>query len=277
MNLFIIYGMESDYGPTWSILLLFLPLAFRLFMDWYTITKDKKEVNHIMSTLITGALMLVCCSADLNQGHARFFIQPILMSWGIFFMFFDYSLNLLRGKSWYYIDEEKDGVGSLSDLLYAKWGVWGTLFFKVWFLLVTFSVYFYLSFYHLKPIHMNPVKLFTRGSIVAVLFCAFASMATAEKHAADFKAHIQNIDVMVLTAPATFYLKTVSIVSAEIISVKFAPLASCAEIAPDHDLTDYIVQNRWRVINYNRAEAIKQTSKGYAEALIPPSRQTYPV
>lgn len=145
MKTFIIYGMESDFGLHWLLILLLIPLIHRLWLDHRTIKKLKNEVDHKKHTIITGALMVLLSFPVWVYGPCRYLFQPILLSWGIFLMFFDYFLNLLVGKSWYYIDEALDGKGSLTDRLWLYTGVWGSLFVKSWILMVTFAVYFYLS------------------------------------------------------------------------------------------------------------------------------------
>lgn len=142
-NSFTFLGMDSDYNFHWSMTLLFIPLIHRLWWDRKTIVVRKQNVNHAEHTTVTVLIAFVLSWIIWKTGPARYLIQPFLLSGCIFIWAFDYILNLLRGESWYYMSESVNAAWT--DGIWNRCGVWGTLFAKWWFLLLGFSVYFYLS------------------------------------------------------------------------------------------------------------------------------------
>jgi len=144
MTAFIFIGMEPDFGiQPISLALLFVPLLFRLYLDYETIVIHNERPNHSLHTAITGALMAVLSVIVWYIEPVKYCWQPFLLMWGIFGLFFDYLLNILRKKEWYYITVDNPGI---FDRAFLAIGVWGELFFKLWWLLTTFSVYFYMSY-----------------------------------------------------------------------------------------------------------------------------------
>ena len=146
MIAFIFFGMESEFGFHWLMLLLIVPLIFRLWWDYKTIVTESKEPNHTKHTIVTGVVMLALCVFVWRFGPAKYFFQPLFLSFCIFLMFFDYTLSLLRGLDWWYVDEGLDGKQSFTDKIYMHLPWWGILFGKLWFLLCWFSVYFYMNY-----------------------------------------------------------------------------------------------------------------------------------
>ena len=144
MNSFTFLGMESDFGPHWSMIYLLIPLIFRLAWDAYEIKVLDIEPDHTKHTWITAAVMLFVSLFTWRYGPALYYIQPLILSATIFNQFFDYGLNLLRGEKWNYIDQGTDKKSSLADRAYKFFG-WKIVFgFKLWCSLVGFSVYFYM-------------------------------------------------------------------------------------------------------------------------------------
>lgn len=141
---FYLMGMESDYTIHWySLFLLTLPTILRLAYDYYTIVNKKTEVNHLQHTLITSAGMIIVSCIVWRLEPIKYLFQPFLLSTGIFVLFFDYLLSVLRGKNPFYIDEGKDGKQSYADRVYERIGPIGTAFFKLWYVLVVICFYFY--------------------------------------------------------------------------------------------------------------------------------------
>lgn len=150
-----IFGMEADYGISWiAIIILFIPLIQRLIMDIHQIKIEQKEINHKLHTFYTGVIMLMgsLIIADLDHGQDGISIiilwfKAVCLSFSIFFLLFDYVLNICLRKKWYYIDTGKgDSIHSISDGLYAKLGVIGTAFIKICTFLIGISIYFLSSY-----------------------------------------------------------------------------------------------------------------------------------
>lgn len=148
-NYFYFLGMKSDLTIHWyALLLLALPTILRLTFDWYTISRKKVEVNHKQHTIFTALGMIIVSWIVWRIEPVQYLIQPVFLSIGIFVLFFDYMLNLLRGKNFFYIDRGTDGKQSLSDKAYSVMGTFGTAFFKLWVVGVCMGVYFYMSYIH---------------------------------------------------------------------------------------------------------------------------------
>lgn len=141
---FMFFGMETDHGiGFWSIIILFSPLAIRLAWDGHEILVRKREVNHGKHTTATAFFILIAAFAVWVLEPVRSVFQPFMLSWGIFWMLFDYSLNIIRGERFFYIDLGTDGKQSFFDSIYEKLGPYPVLGVKLWFLLLSFSIYFY--------------------------------------------------------------------------------------------------------------------------------------
>lgn len=141
---FVFLGMETDHGiGFWAIIFLIAPLAIRLAWDGHEILVCRREVNHGKHTTATAFFIFVAAFAVWLIEPVKTVFQPFMLSWGIFWMFFDYGLNIIRGKRILYIDLGTDGKQSFFDSIYEKLGPYPILGAKLWFLLLTFSIYFY--------------------------------------------------------------------------------------------------------------------------------------
>lgn len=135
--------MKLDFSPDWTILLLFIPLIQRLWWDLKTI-KSGKEIRHGYHLAVSAMIMLAVSYLAVRLGNYHAIWQPYALSVGIFGLFFDYALNILRGLNWYYIDDEPES--SWTDKQWSKAGVWGTLFIKLWVAGVCFSICYFSSY-----------------------------------------------------------------------------------------------------------------------------------
>lgn len=148
MIAFKILWLEADHSiGFWSIIILFLPLIIRLAWDGHRILVERKEVKHGKHSTATAFFIFIAALAVWCLEPVKTIFQPFLLSWGIFWMFFDYALNLIRGERIFYIDLGLDGKRSFFDSVYERIGVHGTLFAKVWFLLLGISLYFNWSYF----------------------------------------------------------------------------------------------------------------------------------
>jgi len=139
--------MQSDLTIHWySLLLLSLPTIIRLWYDYHTIVHDKHEVRHVHNTVYTAIGMIVCSFVVWRIEPVQYLFQPFLLSTAIFVLFFDYLLNLLRGKGMFYIDLGTDGKQSFADSVYERLGYFGTAFFKLWWVGVCMGCYFFWSY-----------------------------------------------------------------------------------------------------------------------------------
>src|SRR6476620_7983377 len=124
--------MVIDFTPNiWAIIVLLLPTVFKLALDSKTILINKREVNHALGLFILCLFVLVAALVVKHIDPVNLF-QSATFSFGLFALLFDYSLNLIRGKNIFYIDEGKDGKQSLSDSVYQKLGAAGVVLIKLW-------------------------------------------------------------------------------------------------------------------------------------------------
>lgn len=139
--------METDHSISmWSVLLLSVPLVVRTVWDGHRILVKRKEVNHGKHWSATAFFIFVSAFSAWRLEPVEYLFQPLLLSWGIFWMLFDYMLNIIRGKDFFYIDVGLDGKQSNFDRIYEWLGPYGTFAVKLWFLLLTILVYFHLSY-----------------------------------------------------------------------------------------------------------------------------------
>ena len=90
----------------------------------------KRFTNHIPRFIFRAILVLVI--SYFSEGN---FILNFLLNTAIFYLLFDYTLNLLEGRKWNYI-----GSTSVIDKLWLKYGGPTTqLIFKI--LLLTITIY----------------------------------------------------------------------------------------------------------------------------------------
>lgn len=127
-----------------SVVLILLPLIVKLTLDGYRILVEKEEVNHGKSLTLAVAVGIVISYVVWRIEPVQYYFQPALLSWSVFWAFFDTTLNLITGKKWSYIDAniQSGGIHSTSDKVYAMVGILGVLFAKAWFLALGLFVYF---------------------------------------------------------------------------------------------------------------------------------------
>lgn len=122
-----------------TVILLVTPLLQRLALDYFTIMVDKIPVDHKKHTILTGVLMVACAGIiQIIDGTAWW--RALIMSWGLFFLCFDYLLNVIRGLKWYYVPYPGPGVSKWDGMAY-KIGPWGVLFIKFFLFMVAVAVY----------------------------------------------------------------------------------------------------------------------------------------
>lgn len=143
---FIFFGMESEFGLHLSLVLIPLPLLLRWWWDYDTIVVQQREPLHGNRLIITVLAMMATSYLVWRWGPARYYIQPVVLSFCLFAALFGYGLSLLRGKSWWYIDEGLDGKQSWTDSIYVQLGVWKVLLLNIWFILLGVSVYFFMNY-----------------------------------------------------------------------------------------------------------------------------------
>lgn len=144
MTGFIFFGMQSDFGLHWLLLLLLLPLAGRLRWDSQLI-KAGYEPQHTVHTLVTAGAYLIVSFLVWRWGPAKYLFQPFVFGGCIFAFSFDYLLNLIRHLNIAYVDQGLDGKSSKEDSILKQMPWPFILFIKIWILLLGFSVYFYGS------------------------------------------------------------------------------------------------------------------------------------
>lgn len=89
--------------------------------SWYLIEKKKKEINHLVATLVRWwAMVLIGITVPITE-HT-------LLPWMVFtstsfWLFFDPLLNLFRGKPFFYIGENAKIDKFGHDRKLAYWGM----------------------------------------------------------------------------------------------------------------------------------------------------------
>lgn len=106
--------------PLLIILIWLTTIAAKVVWNWYRIEKEQKDIAHgpellIMCLLGFVQMWFVC---DIHNYSQRFEFQDVLIfQASTYYFFFDTSLNLMRGKSWFYL-----GYGANSDRFWKKMG-----------------------------------------------------------------------------------------------------------------------------------------------------------
>lgn len=114
---------------------MILTILFTLLSAWYD--NGKRFVDHrsrfIFRVIVVGLI------SYFSEGN---FIINFAQNTAIFYLLFDYTLNVLEGRKWNYI-----GVTSEIDKLWHKLGGWlFQLIFKIIFLTITFNLEWILKF-----------------------------------------------------------------------------------------------------------------------------------
>ncbi len=124
-----------------KLLILYVPTAFELALDYQRIVQKKKVDNHAADVWVRAIMMItlsIVCSVKAEQGFWISFLQSMIMSVALFWLTFDYILNWMIKRpilslgttSW--LDQK---IGGLPWLL--------IMFAKVWVFLCAIGVYFY--------------------------------------------------------------------------------------------------------------------------------------
>jgi len=129
-----------------TLLAAFIPLVFRLTWDYITIVKLKQYVNHTGHSVVTGILMLTLSYIIFQTDPLSNIFQPLLLQWAIYWLFFDYSLNLLRGKHFFYTSGFNTNSSWFDRKIYSQIPIQLVITAKVWFAIVAFCVYYYWSY-----------------------------------------------------------------------------------------------------------------------------------
>ena len=99
--------------------------------------KGKRFTNHLPRFIFRAIVVLVI--SYFSEGN--FFIN-FAQNTAIFYLLFDYALNILEGRKWYYI-----GNTAKIDLLWHKLGGWvAQLIFKILLLVVSINLLLILNY-----------------------------------------------------------------------------------------------------------------------------------
>jgi len=116
------------------LLLLVVPLPIKLKWD-YDLWKKHGKNPHPFRLVVIVTVMGLVSYIVWRIGPVRYLAQPLLLSTAIFGMFFDYIINWIEGRDWYFISEPGDKYGSWIDMhIYYPLGWWKLLILKVCFL-----------------------------------------------------------------------------------------------------------------------------------------------
>lgn len=116
------------------LLLLTIPLPLKLYWD-HTSWKEGYKINHPQRYMVVGAFMILVSYIVWKLGPAKYMAQTFMLSIGIFWMFFDYIINLAENRDWFFIPDPDDENASWTDRkIYAKLGVWKLLLARIVFL-----------------------------------------------------------------------------------------------------------------------------------------------
>lgn len=145
---FSILGMYSDYNFQFTNLLFLLTPLAKAFYDSVLHEDRNLPTDHKLSLLIFSILGFIISIIDFHFSVAPHLLQSLLFQVSIFWCFFDYLDNWFSGKSWWYISTDTSSNSSwIERNVYSKLPspiMW--LFFKLWFLVLGFCVYYFFSY-----------------------------------------------------------------------------------------------------------------------------------
>lgn len=121
------------------LILLALPLPVKLVWD-YESWKAEQHINHPKRYAVMGVLMTLVCFLVWHFGPAKYLAQVLMLSVGIFWMMFDYVINLVEGRDWWFIPDKDDPDASGTDKIYAFIGWWKLFILRVVFLSLSVSL-----------------------------------------------------------------------------------------------------------------------------------------
>lgn len=142
--------MEIAATPSiWGVLIMSLPLLIRLAVDYIKIERKNQKITKLGYRLRWGLTLL----GTLGAGALSKLIDPtapyifhVLFSGGVFLLFFDYALNLLRKKDWYYISANPNHGSWIERWKYNNNTVWSLLFAKLIVTGTMISTYLYYTY-----------------------------------------------------------------------------------------------------------------------------------
>jgi len=116
------------------VIFLIAPLIIKLRWD-YVAWLAKKHINHPQRWAATAVGMLILSFLVWRIAPIKYLIQPFCLSAAIFCMLFDYLINWLEDRDWWFIPDEYDYDASWTDKnIYAPLGLWWLMIIKGLFL-----------------------------------------------------------------------------------------------------------------------------------------------
>jgi hypothetical protein len=95
--------------------LLSIPFLQELILDYIRIVRKKKEDDHATDTPIRGAIILVMAIVNWKvTGHSVW--QSALLGVALFWLIFDYALNILRKQKFFFLGKSSWFDRKLSNL-----------------------------------------------------------------------------------------------------------------------------------------------------------------
>lgn len=131
-----------------SLIVLTAPTIIRLCYDWWKIKIKKSPITkagYVKRNLWTGIGILL--AAGLDSLIHPFVVYPwaVLFSYTIFFLLFDYGLNLARGKKLFYVSPNPNHPSrwERTRQFLSHMPIVGELFVKLWVLSVGIGFYYF--------------------------------------------------------------------------------------------------------------------------------------
>lgn len=131
-----------------NLLFLIVPVG-KALIDVYLFQKRNIPVRHKEGILVAVIVGVIISYIDVTYSHVTF-IQAALLQWGVFWFVFDYLRNILAGENIFYVDRKPKSDAaedSWFDVnIYSRMTGLSLFIAKLWFLVVCYSVYYFLSY-----------------------------------------------------------------------------------------------------------------------------------
>lgn len=131
-----------------NLLFLLVPVG-KALIDVYLFQKRNIPVRHKEGMLIAVILGVIISYIDVTYSNVMFF-QSCVLSVGTFWLIFDYLRNILAGENMFYVDRNPKSDAAEDSWwdvhIYSKMTPLSLFIAKVWFLVVCYGVYYFLSY-----------------------------------------------------------------------------------------------------------------------------------
>jgi len=119
-------------------LLFIIPVATEVYLDYRHIKIKKQVVKHKQETISRLIIMIGLAILDAHLSGVHWW-QSLILEIAIFWLLFDYTLNIALGRVWWEL-----GSTSWLDQRLNQWPWFVVLFLKLWVFACAIGVYYHL-------------------------------------------------------------------------------------------------------------------------------------